>query len=109
MKSIAWLGDSLDIVRAFPDEARTQIGQQLRRVQQGLEPTDWKPMPGIGLGANEIRVHVDTAHRVVYVAKFAEAVYVLHAITKKTRKTPQRDIDLAAKRFREIVNERRAK
>lgn len=109
MKSIAWLGDSLDIVRAFPDEARTQIGQQLRRVQQGLEPTDWKPMPGIGLGANEIRVHVDTAHRVFYVAKFAEAVYVLHAITKKTRKTPQRDIDLAAKRFRELVNERRAK
>jgi phage-related protein len=66
-------------------------------------------MPGIGLGVNEIRVNVGTAHRVFYVAKFAEAVYVLHATTKKTRKTPQRDIAIATKRFRQLAIERKQK
>jgi phage-related protein len=76
-------------------------------VQQGLNPVDWKPMPGIGLGVQEIRVNVGTAHRIFYVAKFAEAVYVLHATTKKTQKTPRQDIELAAGRFRRLANERK--
>ena len=56
MKQIVWLADSLELVREFPTQARTEVGHELRRVQQGLNPSDWKPMPGIGLGANEIRV-----------------------------------------------------
>ena len=84
-----------------------EVGHELRRVQQGSDPTDWKPMPSIGLGVKEIRVNVGTAHRVFYVAKFAEAVYVLHAMTKKSQKTPRQDIELAAKRLRQLANERK--
>lgn len=109
MKSLVWLADSLALVRDFSSEAKMEVGHELRRVQQGLNPTDWKPMPSIGLGVKEIRVNVGTAYRVFYVAKFAEAVYVLHAMTKKTQKTPQQDIELAAKRFRQLVNERKHK
>jgi len=109
VKSLVWLADSLELVRAFPTEAKTEVGHELRRVQQGLSPGDWKPMPSIGLGVKDIRVNVGTAHRVFYVANFAEAVYVLHAITKKTRKTPRRDIELVAKRFRQLSNERKHK
>ncbi len=109
MKSIVWLADSLELVREFPTQARIDVGHELRRVQQGLNPSDWKPMPDIGLGVNEIRVNAGTAHRVFYIAKFAEAVYVLHAITKKTQKTPRRDIEIAAKRFRQLANERKHK
>lgn len=90
-------------------DARAEVGHELRRVQQGLGPGNWKPMPGIGLGVNEIRVNVGTAHRVFYVAKFAEAIYVLHAMTKKTQKTPRPDIELAAKRFRQLAIERKYK
>ena len=84
-----------------------EVGHELRRVQQGSDPTDWKPMPSIGLGVKEIRVNVGTAHRVFYVAKFAEAVYVLHAMTKRSQKTPRQDIELAAKRLRQLANERK--
>jgi phage-related protein len=109
MKSLVWLADSLELVREFPTQAKTEVGHELRRVQEGFDPNDWKPMPDIGLGVMEIRVNVGTAHRVFYVAKFAEAVYVLHAITKKTQKTPKQDIELAARRFRQLANERKHK
>jgi phage-related protein len=109
VKSLVWLADSLELVGEFPTQAKTEVGHELRRVQQGLSPSDWKPMPSIGLGVNEIRVNAGTAHRVFYVAKFAEAVYVVHAMTKKTQKTPRPDIEIAAKRFRQLANERKHK
>ena len=109
MKPLVWMADSLDIVRDFPTDARVEVGHELRRVQQGLSPCNWKSMSGIGLGVSEIRVNAGTAHRVFYVAKFAEAVYVLHAMTKKTQKTPRQDIELAAKRFRQLASERKHK
>ncbi len=93
MKSLIWLADSLELVKDFPPEARVEAGHQLRRVQQGYDPTDWKPMPSIGLGVKEIRINVGTAHRVFYVAKFAEAVYALHAMIKKTQKRPSRTLN----------------
>lgn len=107
MKSITWCGDSLQRIREFPDEARQETGHQLRRVQSGREPDDWKPMTSVGAGVHEIRIHNDGEFRVLYVAKFAEAVYVLHAFQKKTRKTSQKDIDLSSNRYRAIVDERR--
>ena len=80
------------------------------RVQSGREPTDWKPMPAIGAGANEIRVRDESgAWRVIYVAKFAEAIYVLHAFQKKTQRTAIQDIDLAAERYRALVRQRKEK
>ena len=106
MKPITWLGDSLDQVRAFPDDARREAGFELGEVQKGLDPSDWKPMTGVGAGVKEIRIRTENEYRVMYVAKFAEAVYVLHAFTKKTQQTPKKDIDLASQRYRELVNER---
>ncbi len=106
-KPLQWLGASRSDVRAFPRDARRQAGLQLRRVQQGLDPLDWKPMPTVGPGVREIRVHTALEHRVVYVAKLAEAVYVLHAFEKRTKKTPIRDVELARQRFRALVGQRR--
>ena len=90
-KALQWVATSRSDVRAFPRDARRLAGVQLRRVQQGLEPFGWKPMPAVGAGVREIRVHTSLEHRVVYVAKFGEAVYVLHAFEKRSRKTPRRD------------------
>jgi phage-related protein len=105
-KPLVWLGSSLDDVRAFPDEARQEAGFQPRRVQQGLSPGDWKPMTTVGPGVIEIRIHTTEEYRVFYVAKFMEAVYVLHAFHKQTQKTPQRDIDLAQRRYAELIRTR---
>ena len=103
------MASSRSDVRAFPRDARRLAGFQLRRVQRGLEPFDWKPMPAVGPGVREIRVHTALEHRVLYIAKFAEAVYVLHAFEKRTRKTPQRDVSLARQRFHELLALRRAR
>lgn len=107
MKPIAWVDDSLEHLREFPAEARNEAGYQLERVQRGDEPADWKPMPSIGLGVSEIRVRARGAFRVIYLAKFAEAIYVLHAFEKKSRKTDRVDIDLSRRRYRALLARRR--
>jgi phage-related protein len=91
-KPLLWLGSSRRDLRAFPALARRLAGFQLRRVQQGLDPDDWKPMKTIGSGIREIRIHGAGAHRVFYVAAHGEAIYVLHAFEKKTQKTAARDV-----------------
>ena len=106
-KPVAWLGTALAVLRAFPADARRDAGFELRRVQQGLDPDDWKPMPSIGPGVREIRIHTGLEHRLFYVATFAEAVYVLHAFEKRTRKTQKQDVQLAQDRLRALVNRRR--
>jgi phage-related protein len=106
-KPLLWLGSSRGDVRAFPEDVRSVAGFQLRRVQQGLDPNDWKPMPTVGPGVREIRIHVDGEYRVFYVATFSEAVYVLHAFEKKTRRTAAQDLELGRKRFRDLVKMRR--
>lgn len=104
-----WLGDSLEAVKDFSDEARREAGHQLGRVQEGDEPTDWKPMETVGAGVREIRIRVEKAYRVLYVAKFSEAIYVIHAFEKKTQKTSKADLELASNRYRQLVNERKRK
>ena len=100
VKPIEFLGDSLRSLREFPDDAKRDAGYQLDRVQHGLQPEDFKPMPTIGKGVEEIRVRDDTgAYRVIYTARLADAIYVLHAFQKKTQATSKRDIDLAKQRF----------
>jgi phage-related protein len=101
-KTLIWLGSSRGDVRAFPALARRLAGFQLRRVQQGLDPDDWKPMQTVGAGVREIRIHVAGAHRVFYVATRAEAIYVLHAFEKKTRKTSWHDLEIGRDRFRAL-------
>ncbi len=108
LKQVQWIGDSRERISAFPDESRREAGYQLERIQAGKDPVDWKPMPSVGIGVNEIRVREDGgAFRVIYVAKFPEAIYVLHAFQKKARKTAKQDIELARQRFRELVQERK--
>jgi len=108
MKPLEFRGTSLDDLRAFAPEARHLAGYQLDRVQRGLEPTDFKPMPAVGAGVYEIRVREAAgAYRVMYVAKFDEAVYVLHAFQKKTQKTARADIELATHRYRDLLQDRR--
>jgi phage-related protein len=107
MKPVVWLGDSLARVRDFAPDARHEAGVQLGFVQAGLGPSDWKPMPTVGIGVNELRVRIGGAYRVIYVAKFMEAVYVLHAFQKKSRKTAKTDLELARRRFRSLVEQRR--
>jgi phage-related protein len=105
-KPVEFRGSSLDELRTFPAPARREAGHQLDRVQHGQEPDDWKPMPTIGSGVREIRIR-DAAgmFRVVYMAKFADAVYVLHCFQKKTPKTSKPDLDLAESRYRELTKE----
>ena len=105
-KAILWLGSSRNDLQAFPRDARRLVGFQLRMVLQGLEPLGWKLTPTIGPGVREIRIHTAVEHRVCYVAKFAEAIYVLHAFEKRTRKTSQRDVELASQRYQALVAQR---
>jgi len=104
-KRVVWMGDSLAQVREFSAPARQDAGYQLDRVQRGLDPRDWRPMKSVGPGAAEIRVHAGGEFRVVYLAKFRDAVYVLHAFSKKTQKTPLRDVVLARERYRILLQQ----
>jgi phage-related protein len=104
MKRIQFLGDSLKSLREFPEDAKHDLGYQLDKVQQGEQPDDFKPMPSIGKGVEEIRVRDDSGiYRVIYTARLADAVYVLHAFQKKTQTTAKRDIALASKRYAELM------
>lgn len=102
MKALRFVGSSMDDLRDFPAEVRRQAGFELYAVQRGSDPTDWKPMPDIGSGVREIRIRVLGEWRVIYVAKFADAVFVLHAFQKKTQRTRREDIELARRRYRQI-------
>ena len=105
-KKLVWVGSTLENLREFPADVRQQAGYQLRRVQLGLMPDDWKPMTSVGRGVYEIRIRTKLEHRVFYVAKYAEAVYVLHAFEKRTRRTRQADIDLAKQRLAKVKKQR---
>jgi phage-related protein len=104
MKPIRFLGDSLKAIREFPKDARQDAGYQLEKVQDGRTPDDFKPMPSIGKGVEEIRIRDESGtYRVIYTARLRDAVYVLHAFQKKAQATSQRDIDLAKKRLDELM------
>ena len=105
-KPVEFRGSALDDLRAFPQAARREAGYQLDQIQHGREPTDWKPMNTIGRGVREIRIRdAAGAFRVMYVAKFENAVYVLHCFQKKTQKTNKADLKLAAQRYRDLLKE----
>lgn len=106
MKPLFWLGSSHEDIRRFPEEVRQEAGFELYQIQLGHEPSDWKPVLTVGAGVKEVRIHGRNEYRVMYVAKFAEAVYVLHAFVKKTQQTPKADIDLARTRFKQLISTR---
>ena len=105
MKLVRFVGSAKKDLSVFPNSVRNRAGHELFLVQVGREPDDWKPMPTVGPGACEIRVRdASGAFRVIYVAKFEDAIYVLHAFQKKTRKTAREDIALAATRYQDALN-----
>ncbi|WP_454692538.1 type II toxin-antitoxin system RelE/ParE family toxin [Achromobacter aloeverae] len=109
-KEIRWIGSAYDDLVAFPDEPRRDAGFQLSKIQAGLEPESWKPFDEVGAGTREIRIRdASGIFRVMYVAKFEEAVYVLHCFQKKTQATGKRDKDIAVARDRAVVNARRGR
>ena len=109
-KEIRWVGSAYKDLLDFPDDARRQAGFQLGKVQAGLEPEDWKPFDDVGAGTREIRIRdASGAYRVMYVAKFEEAVYVLHCFQKKTQATSDQDKDTAEARYRAVVNARKVR
>ncbi|BDT69986.1 hypothetical protein os1_41780 [Comamonadaceae bacterium OS-1] len=102
MKALEFIGSSLKDLVAFPEEARREAGFDLWQVQLGLMPRDFKPMPTVGAGAYEVRIKLQGQWRVIYLAKQADAIYVLHCFHKTTQKTAKADIDLAAARYKLI-------
>jgi phage-related protein len=109
-KEIRWVGSAYDDLLDFPDDARRQAGFQLGKVQAGLDPDDWKPFDDVGPGTREIRIReASGAYRVMYVAKFEEAVFVLHCFTKKTQATSRRDTAIAEARYRAVVSKRKVR
>ena len=107
-KEIRWVGSAYDDLLAFPQEPRREAGFQLGKVQAGLEPADWKPFDNVGAGTKEIRIkEASGAYRVMYVAKFEEAIYVLHCFQKKTRTTSKQDKTIAEARYRAVANTRK--
>jgi phage-related protein len=102
MKPLKFVGSSLDDLRDFPEEARRIAGFELRAIQDGFEPRDWKPVLAVGAGAKEIRIHILGEWRIIYIAKLSDSIYVLHAFQKKSRKTSKLDIDLARTRYKQI-------
>jgi len=108
-KPIYWVGTSYKDLLEFPQNARQDAGYQLHRVQKGLEPENWKPFQTIGTGVKEIRISEDgNTFRIMYLAKFAGRIYVLHAFQKKTQKTRNQDIKIAKLRYDAIAKEERS-
>jgi|SRR5664279_5503738 len=106
MKPIRFLGDSLKRLREFPEDVRHDAGYQLDKLQRGLQPDDFKPMPTIGKGVEEIRLWDDSGtFRVIYTARLKEMVVVLHAFQKKTQATSRRDMELAKHRWAQLEQE----
>lgn len=106
-KDLYFRGDSLDRIKEFPDSAKKVIGHELNEVQEGRSPSDFKPMTTVGRSVYEIRIQVEEgAFRTIYIAKFQEAIYVLHAFQKKSQKTLGQHIELARKRLNDLIKER---
>jgi phage-related protein len=104
-KPVNWVGSSRFALRNFPEEARRQAGNELWLVQEGKMPTDFKPLPDIGPGAMEIRIHKPHEHRLIYVARFP-AVYVLNAFEKKSQQMPQKEMSVARSNYAKMQQER---
>ena len=106
MKRISFVDRSLNDLKQFPEDARREVGYQLDKVQRGIEPTDWKPMKMVGAGVTEIRIKDDQGiYRVIYISKYANTVFVLHAFKKKSQKTAKKDLEIARKRLKVVIQE----
>lgn len=100
---VAWEGDCLEVVRAFPRAIRQELGLDIRRLQQGMRPHDSRPMQSIGKGVFELRQRdPDGWYRLIYLAKVGDTIFMLHALTKKSAKTSRNDLAIAASRLKRV-------
>lgn len=110
MKITKFIGNTLETIRQFPSEAKRLAGHAIDNVQRGEMPDDWKPMTTVGHGVYEIRIRTNLTkeqYRIFYVAKFEDAVYILHAFQKKTQQTSQQDIDAGRRAYQQVLEERK--
>lgn len=112
-KPLDWRGSSLKDIKdngIFTPLARQEAGHQLNKVQSGQDPDDWKPFEQVGAGTKEIRINLDDGwFRIMYVAKFEEAIYVLHCFKKKSGTTSEQDKNIAKTRYKAVILERTKK
>lgn len=103
-KIVVWEGDSLEVLKEFPDDVKQDIGGDLRRLQIGEAPLDSKPMKSIASGVYELRDRDDKAwYRVIYYTKIKDTIYILHSFTKKTAKTAKNDLNIATERLKNLT------
>jgi phage-related protein len=107
-KALCWLASSRSDLAKFPRDARRRAGYELYLVRCGLDPSGWKPIASVGTGVQEVRIRTEREHRVFYVAKFEEGIYVLHAFERKTRKIPKAGLELGRSRLQELLRRHRA-
>ena len=101
--TIAWEGDSREVLQSFPDGVRQNLGFQLWQMQQGERPADYRPLPSIGSGVFELRDQDERAwYRVVYLSRIDDVIYVLHCFEKKGREMPRRDFETAKRRYKAV-------
>jgi len=96
LAQVAWLGDSREVLRAFPAGAQQDLGYALYQVPLGQVPPDSKPMKTVGPGVYELGNRT-SVHRIgsFYLKKIANVVYVLHCFEKRTGQTAEKDIQVA--------------
>jgi phage-related protein len=107
VKQLIWRGNSRERIRTFSEITKDIAGRELVRVQHGELPTDWRPMPDIGSGVIEVRIHRPNEYRIFYIANYPEAIYVLHAFQKTTQRTSERDKQMGKTQYAELQNDRK--
>jgi phage-related protein len=110
--AIAWEGDSKEVLSSFPDEAKQNLGFDLRLLQQGQQPTDYRPMTSIGPGVFELRDQDERAwYRLIYLSRVRDVIHVLHCFEKRSRETPIKEINVVRQRLKlvraRIIEERK--
>lgn len=103
-KPVVWLGDTLAVLRACPQDVQDEVGYALYLAQIGEKYYRAKLLKGLGPGVLEIvSDHRGETYRGIYTVRFADAVYVLHVFQKKSKKgirTPQSEIELVRQRLK---------
>ena len=101
--TVAWEGDSKQVLQSFPEGARQNLGFDLWRLQQGEKPSDYRPLPSIGTGVFELRDQDERAwYRLIYLSRINDVIYVLHCFEKKSREMPRKDFEKAKQRLKAV-------
>ena len=103
LATIAWEGDSREVLKGFPEGVRQNFGFELWQLQLGERPSDYRPLPSIGAEVYELRDQDERAwYRVVYISRINDVIYVLHCFEKKSREMPRKDFGKAKQRLKAV-------